>query len=61
MISITAAANCDDVIVAWQAAAKIKGCLGFALQREVQGQPATFLPTYMPFEGQTAERKIKVD
>ena len=54
MISITAAANCDDVIVAWQAAAKIKGCLGFALQREVQGQPATFLPTYMPFEGQTA-------
>jgi len=49
-------ANCDMTMIAWQADAKIPGCRGFALQREVDGAPGDatngFVNTYVGFVGQ---------
>lgn len=50
-LEATAAANIDDVVVAWRVDTKLDGCLGFALERSVDGGPATVLPSGMPFAG----------
>jgi phosphatidylserine/phosphatidylglycerophosphate/cardiolipin synthase-like enzyme len=51
-IDITAAANSDDVIVCWRIAAKLPGCLGFALDRQSEGSAPENLHTSMPFDSQ---------
>jgi len=49
-------ANCDMTLIAWQANAKIPGCRGFAIERQVKGTPGDaedgFVNTYVGFAGQ---------
>ena len=52
-ITVRAAADSDDVIVAWWAGGKLAGCLGFAVERQAEGGDPQFLLTEMPFQGQT--------
>jgi phosphatidylserine/phosphatidylglycerophosphate/cardiolipin synthase-like enzyme len=52
MLKVTAAANGDDVVVAWWADEKLAGGLGLALERQATGGDPEFLSTELPFEGQ---------
>jgi phosphatidylserine/phosphatidylglycerophosphate/cardiolipin synthase-like enzyme len=50
-------ANCDMTLIAWQTDAVIAECRGFALQRQVAGDPGDakdgFVNTYVGFQGQS--------
>jgi phosphatidylserine/phosphatidylglycerophosphate/cardiolipin synthase-like enzyme len=50
-ISVIAAADTDDVVVAWKTGGKIANCLGFAIERTATGQDPVFLKTEVGFAG----------
>lgn len=52
VISIKAYANEDDGLVVWQSDSLIPGCLGFAIERRLNGQVGR-LRNYVGFPGQT--------
>jgi phosphatidylserine/phosphatidylglycerophosphate/cardiolipin synthase-like enzyme len=50
---ILARSNCDTATIIWQTDTPIKGCRGFALERQVKGQASTsMVPTWVGFKGQ---------
>src|SRR5437016_12448919 len=54
IVRVRAVTNCAGATVVWQTDAPIKECRGFALERQVKGNPRTaFVPTWVGFKGET--------
>jgi phosphatidylserine/phosphatidylglycerophosphate/cardiolipin synthase-like enzyme len=53
-LRIVAVANCDDVALCWRPVSKIPNCLGFAVERRVEGGSPEYLLTELPFAGASA-------
>lgn len=53
--TIKAIPSCDQVFLVWQLSAMIPDCLGFAVFREVDGQPPIAIHTWVGFENETHE------
>src|SRR6266446_9076558 len=53
LIKIRARSNSDTATIVWQTDKPLRDCRGFALERQIKGQPSTsIVPTWVGFKGQ---------